>query len=158
MVIDINYMRPKERIKIFLDLIDWEVLAERWDIDKHLINAILDSKGKLSKSLTTHWLKEYDLRFGQMLINFQFVPDKLKIWCDEEDNILADQGIPKREFMLWGRNDDKDGNQLPNIERILIKDMTTDHIEAILRDIANHRMNIRNDYKELFEEELKLRT
>lgn len=150
-------MRPKERIPVFLSLVDWETLAERWDIDVDLINNILDSEGKLSKSLTEYWLKNYDLRFGQMLINFQFIPDNIKRWCDEESAILDDQGIARREFVHWGRAYDENRKPLDKLEWILIKDMSKSHIEAILSDIANHRMNIPSYYKELFEQELKLR-
>jgi hypothetical protein len=150
-------MRPKERIPVFLSLVDWETLSERWGVDVDMFNVILTNEGKLRETIVNFWLKHPDLRFGQLLINMDLMPDRIKIWMDEESSILDDQGIPRREFVQWGRNYDENHNYLPEIEWILIKDMTTDHINAILKDVAENRMNIKQYYKELFETELKSR-
>jgi hypothetical protein len=148
-------MRPKERIPIFLKLVDFDKLEERWDTDIAGIirGYICSPKGEVQE----YWKENYDQRFGQVLINLQLLPDRMNIWMDEEDDILADQGVPFREYMLWGRSYDENRNSLPEIERILIKDMSTDHIKAILKDVETHRMNIRSDYLEAFRNEIELR-
>ena len=137
-------MRRPERIPIFLEKVDWDKLEERWQIDisQSLRGEILAKR--------YFWEQEPDLRFGQWLINLGLLPDHLNIWNDEEDWILSSQGIPAREYKFWGRNFDKDMNRLPKTEWILIKDMTTDHIQAILD--GNWAVN-----KEIFENELLLR-
>jgi len=150
-------MRPKERIPIFLSKVNWKTLAERWNIDVKLFNKILNMKGTLRPKIIYYWKEDPDLRFGQMLINIGCISNSLRIWNDEENDILEDQGIPFREFMLWSRHYDENMNPLPEVERILIKDMTTNHIKAIIRDVGNGEMAIRGDYLQAFKDEIKLR-
>lgn len=148
-------MRPKERIPIFLEKVDFDFLEERWDVDipQLLRGIILDPNFKIHK----YWVKNYDQRFGQVLINLGYVKDILKIWTDEESSILDDQGVPRREFMLWGSIYDENRNPLPEIRYRLIKDMDTNHILAILKDIEDMKYNLPAYYINVFEEEIKLR-
>lgn len=150
-------MRPKERIPIFLEKVNWKTLAERWNVDISLFEDVIICNPKLNKKIRKYWENNYDQRFGQVLINLGFMKDSLLIWNDEERDILDDQNIPKRETMLWGSIYDKDLNPLPKIKWRVIKDMTTDHIKAILKDVENYRMNINNDYLEVFKQEIELR-
>ena len=147
-------MRPKERIPIFLKLVNWDALEEKWDVD---ISPTLRSKLYLNSEIIKYWLENYDQRFGQMLINQGLLPDSLRVWCDEENDILDDQNVSPREYLLWGKCYDKDMNPLPKIEWILIKDMSTDHIKAILRDVEEHKMGCKENYLKAFKEEIKLR-
>lgn len=148
-------MRPKERIPIFLKLVDFDELQDRWgtDIAGIVRGYILSPKGEFQN----YWNENYDQRFGQALINTGLIGDQLHIWVDEDENILKDQGVPFREYMLWGRAYDENENPLPKIERILIKDMSTEHIKAILKNVSDRRMNVRSDYLEAFQNELELR-
>ncbi len=147
-------MRPIERIPNFIEKVNWDVLEQRWDVDLPMpLRAKLNKDGSIYK----YWLKDPDLRFGQLLINLQLVPDKLRIWNDEEVDILRDQGLEDREILFWGRTMDENRNSLPKIQWILIKDMSTEHINAILEDVVNNRFNVRNDYLKAFETELTLR-
>lgn len=148
-------MRPKERIPIFLKLIDFNYLEDRWNTDiAGIIRAYICSP---MGDFQDYWKENYDQRFGQALINTGLLPDQLYIWIDEDEDILKDQGVPFREYMLWGRAYDEYENPLPKIERILIKDMSTEHIKAILRNVSDRRMNVRSDYLEAFQNELILR-
>lgn len=54
----------------------------------------------------------------------------------------------EREWVLWGRNYDKDMNRLEETEWIPIKDLDTDHIYKILES------NIYYSYRRLMEEEI----
>ena len=121
-------MRRPERIPIFLEKIDTRKLSERW----HILEALLELDPEMKDNVEDYWKKDPDQRYGQVLINLQYVPDDIVIWNDEEDSILRSQGIPEREYKFWGRNFDKDMNKLPKTEWILIKDLTTDHIQAIV--------------------------
>jgi hypothetical protein len=60
----------------------------------------------------------------------------------------------RRKALHWGKNFDEDGNQLPETIFQPIKDMSSDHILAILNNIRN----IAPLYKETFENELIYRT
>jgi len=142
-------MRPKERIPIFLKKVDFDKLQDRWDID-----ISQDLRGTiLSNKIRRKWLKDPDQRFGQLLINLELIPDKFNIWEDEEYLILDSQGIPKREFIFWGRQFDKHMNKLPKIEHVLLKDMETSHIKAILK--GNYCKS--DFYLSAFKEELAFR-
>jgi hypothetical protein len=143
-------MRNKERIPIFLQLVDFDKLERRWETDiSQSLRGII-----FTKEVREYWEANYDQRFGQMLINLGYLPENYRIWGDEEDWILKAQGIPEREFMLWGRNFDKDMNKLPKTEWILIKDMSTDHIQAI---IDGEWVKKGNPYYDAFQKELELR-
>lgn len=54
----------------------------------------------------------------------------------------------EREWVLWGKNYDKDMNRLPQTEWIPIKDLDTEHIYKILE------LNIPHAYRRLMEEEI----
>jgi hypothetical protein len=142
-------MRLKERIPIFLKYVNFDFLQERWntDISQYVRGLILQ------KVVKEYWLSNPDLRFGQMLINLEYLPDNLIIWNDEERDILDAQGIPKREIMLWGNNYDKDMNQLPKTIWRPIAEMSTKYIQAILD--GSWAKN--PEYKKVFEEEIQLR-
>jgi hypothetical protein len=106
----------------------------------------------MPRKARTYWKENPDQRVGQVLINLNLLPDTSKIWLDEEKTILESQNIHPRQFTFWGRNYDKDMKRLPKTEWVLIKDMTIDHIQAILDG------GWTNGYmKDLFEEELELR-
>jgi len=150
-------MRPIERIPIFIKNINYDKLEERWGIDipQTLRNAIFINQNK--SIIYDYWCKYSDLRFGQMLINLGLVPDKMKIWLDEENNILIDQGCKPREVLLWGRNFDANNNRLPNTEWILIKDMNFHHIKAILNDVDKNKYKIPLYYTTILTNELLYR-
>lgn len=146
-------MRPKERIPIFLDKINFDYLQKRWDID--LSNEV---RGLImSEPVRKYWESAPDLRFGQMLINLDYIPDMIAIWMDEDLQILLDQGCEPREVVLWGNNYDVNHNLLPEIRWILIKDMNTDHIKQILKEVENNRYNLKQSYLDLFRKELQIR-
>lgn len=147
-------MRPKERLPNFIEKVNWNNLEQRWDID---IPMPLRCKLYKGGSIYKYWLTYPDLRFGQMLINLGIIPDKLRIWNDEEHTILKDQGLDDREIMFWGRIYDENHNRLPEIQWILIKDMTTTHIEAILRDVKDNKLSCKEEYLHAFINELKIR-
>jgi hypothetical protein len=139
-------MRPIERISIFLKKVDFNKLEIRWDTD---ISQTL--RGLIFSTVRTYWLKNPDQRFGQILINLNLIPYQVKPWNDEEHNILYDQGVEPREFVLWGTYG-KDGKQ--PFKRILLKDMSNEHIQACITNIPN----LNPQLKEFFEDELEYRT
>lgn len=75
---------------------------------------------------------------------------------DFTDTSINDDGSHelRRQYLTWGNNYDKDMNRLPETIYNPIKDMTSDHIQAIL-DGGWAKNN--PFYEELFKEELKFR-
>ena len=75
---------------------------------------------------------------------------------DMEELYIADDGKheTRRNYLRWGVNYDKDMNRLPETEWRLIKDLNTDHIQAILD--GNYASG-NTYYEDVFKEELKFR-
>jgi len=146
-------MRPKERIPIFLKLVDWnKLLVERWEIKE--INGIefkSRSNDYYKHVFEDEWLKVPDQRIGQLMINSGFLPDQMNIWMDEEHDILHDQGIDTKEFLLWGVNFDKDRNKLPETQWKLCTELETDHIAKILDEVNEGLYVIGKLYTDTFE-------
>lgn len=101
------------------------------------------------------WTHYPDLRLTQVLVNSGILPNYPGSWYYIEDNnVMVDcKFLEPRDIYFWGKNYDKDMKRLPETEWILIKDMSIDHIKAILDSdniIAPH-------YIEFFRNELTLR-
>lgn len=75
---------------------------------------------------------------------------------DYTDTSIVDNGSHelRRQYITWGNNYDKDMNRLPETIYNPIKDMTTEHIQAILDGEWSKGNPF---YEELFKEELKFR-
>jgi hypothetical protein len=75
---------------------------------------------------------------------------------DFTNTSITDDGTHelRREHLKWGNNYDKDMNALPETIWIPIKDMSSEHIQAIL-DGGYVKNNPK--YEELFKEELRFR-
>ena len=151
-------MKPVERIPIFLGFIkgNLQILVDDiWKLTDELdydsfVDAFYDEETEIEK----FWYKFPDLRFSQVLINMGIIPNIPGSWYYiEEKEILEKLGIPSREYLLWGQNYDKNMKLLPNTIYKPIKDLTTEHIKAIL----DGNFCKSEEYKKCFEEELKLR-
>lgn len=104
------------------------------------------------------WKQNPDLRLAQVLVN-GIVPNYPGFWFHiEDEQLMLDTGLLEaRDILFWGQNYDKEMNRLPETNWILIKDMGTDHIRAILFDIIEGRMDVNNSYREAFVNEIKIR-
>lgn len=149
-------MRNRERIPIFLNYLNEDFIHRlfiKWfntnfeDVEKRIIK----EKRKVKK----FWIANHDLRFSQVLVNMGYIDNIPGIWYyDEDQQVLLDLGCPPREVMLWGQNFDKDMNRLPVTNWIKIKDMTTDHIKAVISFMGE---KLPKRYKSVFQAELELR-
>lgn len=92
-----------------------------------------------------------DLRFTQFLFN-NGITDTCSQYYLEEPEVLEMFGVNpySRDFVFWGTYG-KDGKG--PVKRILIKDLETDHIEAILKT----QKQLNDKMRKLFEDELVLR-
>jgi len=106
------------------------------------------------------WEKNSDLRFGQILINLGLVENDFKTWNAE----MEDYNLPHevmREIISWGKYQghcmNKIGGllvEIPMHQPILIKDLETKHINAILRT-QKHIKGLK--IEKILEDELKYR-
>ena len=151
-------MRRPERIPIFLDLTYGKVsdiLFLVFNLSTYLDTVEIVNKyyNKLSE-IKSFWLDNPDLRFSQALVAKEIIPNIPGSWYYMEENEILDQlGFDPRNYLLWGQVFDKDMNRLPEPIYRPIKDLETGHIQAIL-DGNWCRLD---NYKECFENELKLR-
>lgn len=150
-------MRPKERIPIFIQNINIKKLITEWFKDQKTIN-ITKTTSLITRDIHViiqYWLDNPNLRFSQVLINMGYIPNIPGMWYYESNNdILVKQGCKPRNVILWGNVFDKKGNRLPKPKWILIKDLTTDHIEAIL---ISNLLRLNPTLIKYFTDELELR-
>jgi hypothetical protein len=123
-------MRDKARIDNFLKKVNINhLIVDIWKLPdanvQNIINNIL--------IIRENWMTIPDLRFSQILIYLNYIPNLSGTWYYyEEDEILELQGYKPREYTFWGNLYDKDRNQLPEINYILVKDLNIDHMENLI--------------------------
>lgn len=149
-------MRIRERIPNFLYKVNPEFLHKlflKWFKTnfEEVELRICKDKRKIKK----FWMANHDLRFSQVLIAMGYLENFPGTWFyDEDENVLLEAGYPPRECLFWGQRYDKDMNMLPEVRWILIKDMTTDHIKAVIAFMGER---LPQRYKNAFQAELELR-
>lgn len=97
------------------------------------------------------WKQVPDMRFCQLLINLGIITPGTDSWYTEDEDILINTlDINPSEVLYWGTRG-KTGTK--PVKYVLIKDLDTDHIKAILKT----QDQISKRYRETFENELKSR-
>jgi hypothetical protein len=139
-------MRPIERIDNFLSKVNWPDLAIKWNITNTIYEDFFDEK---FDNAIKYWKENTDMRIGQVLINLGLIKDDIKIWEDEEEDILLNQGIAPEECIYWKSYYDKNMNRIPEINR-LIKDLDTIHIYNIYIHFFNLNCSLTNKYRKAF--------
>ena len=145
-------MRNTERIKIYLDLLknrskNSPILIEKIDIMRSTDLNVDELYDELEKV----WLENPDWRFTQLCVNTGLIPNIPGFWYYTEDReFMTNLGFSQREILLWGTYG-KDGKQ--PLKHILLKEMTNEHIQAIL-DTQTHLSEEKRKY---FSDELDLR-
>jgi hypothetical protein len=140
-----KFFKSKKNFKIYLrDIVELESANEIkvWSENFHL--CYYDLK-KLHN--------EYpNLRFSQILQHMGLYQSGT--WFYKEDyEVLIELGVQPREVLYWGNNYSKNNNRLKKTNWMLIKDMDTEHIEAVLNNHFTHNVM----YMKCFINELKLR-
>jgi hypothetical protein len=92
------------------------------------------------------------LRFSQVLQFFNLYKEGFWFFIEDEA-VLMSLGVEPREVLYWGNNYSAKGNRLKKTNWMLIKDMNTEHIKAVLD--GNFINNL--VYLKAFNDELKLR-
>ena len=123
-----------------------------------LRNAIKTPDGTILESVHRHDFKQHLDKNGQTYFvdgGTDYLRRSYHIQDPPEDLTVHDDGTHelRREYLKWGNNYDKDMNLLPETIWKSIKDLSTDHIEAILA--GNYTQN--EVYVETFKKELEYR-
>lgn len=138
-----KYFKPKEDTQLEIGMPYFEIdnILVRWNKMFHIF----------SKS----WQHNPDLRLSQALVNSNVMPNFSGFWyyLEDETTMISTSILEPRDIIFWGQNYDKDFNRLPETNYILIKNMNTDHIQAII----NQNPGMNPKYIEYFNNELKLR-
>lgn len=140
-----KFFKSKKNFKIYLrDIVGLESANE--------IKAWSENFYLCYYDLKTHHKNNPHLRFSQILQHMGL--HKIGFWYHIEDEaVLMSLGVEPREVLYWGNNYSKNNNRLKKTNWILIKDMDTEHIEAVLNNNFTHNVT----YLKCFINELKLR-
>ena len=147
-------MRKKERIQIVMDKLPFGMFIASLNlfsaVNSEIIAELIDRK-----ELQTWWEENQDYRLTQVLLHFEYIPNIEGFWFyKEEVNWLIDEDIVEpRDILFWGVNFTSEMVQLPATKWVLISELETDHIQAIVKGKFT-----KNDYyNNLFKEELERR-
>ena len=142
-------MRPIERIDNFLEKVNWyKLFYDRWKLSPTDVYKVEHER---LLNIIEYWKENPDQRIGQLLINLELVPDNLKIWSDEEEDILISQGIPPEECVYWTSIYDRQNNLLSVPITRLIKDLDINHILNIKRYAYNKNVSLPHNVLQAFE-------
>jgi hypothetical protein len=122
-------MRPKERIPVVLDNINWEDFIGYLGFDNFKDIAI-ECKYHIEK-IKAYWEADPDLRLVQVLTILNIIPNVPGMWfyLEESEYLLEKKLVKPEEILFWGTYG-KDGKQ--SFKQIAIKDMTSEHLQACL--------------------------
>ena len=123
------------------------------------IGTILDYWKDNLVDVESFWRNNIDLRLPQVLININIMPNFPGFYYHKEDEeTFIEAGIfEPRDILFWGNNYNEKMEKLPETKWILVRDMGTAHIEAILNDVKELRMKVSSVYLKAFKDEIKLR-
>lgn len=155
-------MRVKNRIPIVFELIENDENKLKFlkylfpNVINELFSDIVKKWNENKEKIEKLWLDNPDLRLTQVLVNTGILVNYPGFWYHKEEIsfIVSEELLEPREILFWGQNYDKDMNRLPKTNFILIKDMSKDHIAAILKDNNEGKLNISSVYRKAFEQEL----
>ena len=102
--------------------------------------------------LKEFWYANSHLRLVQMLISLGYLQNYIGLYYYIEDDIaMIEANILKpEEILFWGQNYNEDGVLLAETNWILIKDMSTNHIKAILKDYVENKYDVSEYYVKIF--------
>ena len=139
-------MRNKERIPIFLNLVDWTEyissvipkpetgIFRTYRFNQRVQRYVNYIKHHIT-TIRNAWLELPDYRIAQILIHLGILPNYPGFWFYKECyEILDEQGIPLEEYLYWTSTLDANLKKRPSPVRILIKDLETTHIINILKE------------------------
>lgn len=123
-------MRNKNRIPIVLKLFkNKDILSDFLNThSQQMIDRVYNNWDDIVKQ----WEENPDLRFGQLLFNFDLIPDH-PYNIEEDEWLIKNNYIKFEEIKFWGINYDKNGDRLSTFKYKLLKDLDLDHIKNIIK-------------------------
>ena len=157
-------MRRPERISIILNNISWfNFLQQMTKLNKMDadLKRLVDKITLNLYEIHDYWKQYPDLRLTQVLVNLNLMPNTPGTWYYTEETqwMIENEILEPREILFWGRNFTKTMKKLNKTQWILIKDMDTEHIKAVVEG-HNHPLKLpwcKEPYLTYFKNELKLR-
>lgn len=126
-------MRAIKRIPIVLDKINWrhfikDIMGKDYEIDM-----LIEIENNID-DIQRFWMSNPDLRLTQVLVNLGIIPNKPGFWyyIEEVDWLMQNEYVEPRDILYWGtygKNGDKP------LKKVLIKDMSNEHIENVLLNV-----------------------
>lgn len=144
-------MRQAKRIPIVLEVFR----SNPATLSKFLYNDKLTKSPELTKEFEEFWLEEPDLRLGQALINRELIPDGDAWFKEEIDWLMDHEYLNPEDIFFWGVNYDEEGERLPETDYRLLRDLSTDHIEAILKWVDVRNQILPDEYLSYFMKRVK---
>lgn len=146
-------MRNKVRIDNFLNNVDISnLINDIWKLSNVDVQRIIDNISDIKEK----WYEMPDMRFSQILVYLSYINNESGFWYYyEEDEILKIQGYKPRDYVYWGNIFDKNGNKLPEVNYILIKDMNLDHMQTLIK---HDWIRKGSDIYKVIESEILIRT
>jgi hypothetical protein len=123
-------MRPKERIPIILDNINWIDFINYLGFDN--VEDIANKCINNIENIAEIWMNDPDLRLTQVLIYCDILENIPGSWfyIEEVDYMIENKIVKPEKILFWGTYG-KDGKQ--PLKMIAINDMDNEHIEACLK-------------------------
>jgi len=155
-------MRNKNRIVPFLSRVDIPLLVTQlWNKDiggpekaQEYIDAV--TKHVESPEFLASWLEDYDLRFGQKLVNDGFDIFHL-IYAKEESEILMMCGYLDVESYMWASNINEDGSIRQEQVLRFIDELDDKHLKTMITEANAGKRLYPVNYVKLFQKELERR-
>lgn len=147
-------MRNIQRIPIVLNKIDWRLfIKDNVDnLNESQLNLLTNKIINNIEDIKNKWLKSPNYNLGQLLIIENYLPENNNLLKLNETEWLITNNLCKfEEINFWNRMRDKKGNRLPEVQMILLKDLESSHISAILDYCLEMNINLNKDYKKYFE-------
>ena len=137
--------RPIERIEPFLEKVRIRYVIKYIfklprPIDATYVKYVFD---KNKKEVREYWLENPDLRFSQVLVNLNIIPNIPGYWHHlEDEEILIRLDYSPEKVYFWEVNLDVDENSLHKTVWKPISELTSDHLKAIINGgfVKNNKM------------------
>lgn len=142
-------MRAPQRIPILMEKINFE----QFIADLKVFENPKEVSDQIDLfDVLEFWNENPDYRLTQVLIQLGYLPNSPGGWFYiEEDNWAIEKGLVKfEEIHFWGVNYDKDGNRLPKTIFKPLHELTTEHIENIIKWIKDNHQDLSPEYLNYF--------
>lgn len=129
------------------------------DGPEEFLQGIVKRWESAEERIKSFWIENANLRLVQVLLSLDIINYDTGFWfyTDENSFLLKNKFVKERDITFWGQNYNEKGELLPETRYILIKDMSTSHIESIIKDFIDCKSSPSTEMLRLFLKELYMR-